>query len=134
MSRWLAARNGGGVLTSDNEGEMPVCLMEAAACGVPVTTTARQWDSELVADGVTGILTPPGSAAGEFAAALEVVLTDQGVRQRMRMCGAAARVRRFSVARQADSLLELWGRILAEVRRVTPCMQHFQLVPTSRAE
>jgi len=56
-----------GVLTSDNEG-MPVCLMEAAACGVPVVATRVGGLPELVADGVTGILTPPGGA-GEFAAA-----------------------------------------------------------------
>jgi len=59
-----------GVLSSDNEG-MPVSLMEAAACGVPVVATAVGGVPELVADGVTGLLAPKGDAVA-LAAALEL--------------------------------------------------------------
>ncbi len=94
------------VLTSENEG-MPVSLLEAAACGVPAVATAVGGIPELVEDGVTGLLTPPGDARG-LAAALERVLRDPEAAARL---GAAARRRaeeRFSLPRQVDRLLALW--------------------------
>src|SRR5439155_18192535 len=50
-----------GLLMSDQEG-MPVSLMEAAACGVPVVATAVGGVPEMVEDGVTGLLVPAGDA------------------------------------------------------------------------
>jgi glycosyltransferase involved in cell wall biosynthesis len=100
-----------GVLTSDNEG-MPVSLMEAAACGVPVAATAVGGVPELVADGATGLLVPPNDA-GALTAALERLLGEPGLRTRL---GTAARQRaekKFSVRRQVDQLLALWSEILA---------------------
>ena len=95
-----------GVLTSHSEG-MPVCLMEAAACGVPVVATAVGGVPELVQDGVTGLLTPAGDAEG-LAAALSHLLCDTNLSARM---GADARHRaeeRFSLKRQVNRLLEMW--------------------------
>src|SRR5438094_979005 len=57
---WLRAAVG--VLTSEHEG-MPVSLMEAAACGVPVVATRVGGVPELVRDGETGLLAPAGDAA-----------------------------------------------------------------------
>ena len=102
-----------GVLTSDNEG-MPVCLMEAAACGVPVVATAVGGVPELVQDGVTGILCIPGDAH-EIARALELLITDNILRGRM---GGAARLRaeeRFSVVRQVNELQRIWAQTLNRV-------------------
>jgi glycosyltransferase involved in cell wall biosynthesis len=45
------------VLTSDNEG-MPVSLIEAAMCGRAAVTTNAGSASEVVHDGVTGVVTP----------------------------------------------------------------------------
>jgi colanic acid/amylovoran biosynthesis glycosyltransferase len=98
-------------LSSDSEG-VPVSLMEAAACGVPVVATAVGGVSELVDDGITGLLVPPGDAAA-FAAALEVLLRDPALGRRL---GADARRKveaRFSLAGQVDQLLSLWSEVLA---------------------
>lgn len=100
------------VLTSENEG-MPVCLMEAAACGVPAVATAVGGVPELIEDGVTGLLAPPGDAVA-LADALGKLLGDSSLAARM---GAAARRRaevHFSVSRQVDRLLALWRELLAE--------------------
>jgi hypothetical protein len=100
-----------GVLTSENEG-MPVALMEAAACGVPVVATRVGGIPEVVEDGVTGILSPARDTS-TFANALEKLLGDSALRTRM---GAAARERakeKFSVVKQVDSLIGLWGRVLS---------------------
>jgi glycosyltransferase involved in cell wall biosynthesis len=99
-----------GVLPSDSEG-MPVCLMEAAACGVAVVATSIPGVTEMVRDGTTGLVVPPGNALA-MAAAMEKLLCDAAMRKRF---GAAARqhaVENFSVVRQADRLLALWSAIL----------------------
>jgi colanic acid/amylovoran biosynthesis glycosyltransferase len=99
-----------GILTSDNEG-MPVSLMEAAACGVPVVATAVGGLPELVQNGLTGLLVPARDAAA-LAHALEKLLMDPELRIRM---GQAARQRaeeKFSVVNQVDQLLSLWSEIL----------------------
>lgn len=96
-----------GVLSSESEG-MPVCLMEAAACGVPVVAPAVGGIPELVGDGVTGLLTRPLDATS-LADALERLLGDAALCAQF---GAAARqhaLERFSVRRQVDQLLELWS-------------------------
>lgn len=99
------------VLSSHSEG-MPVSLMEAAACGVPAVATAVGGVPELIADGETGFVVPPGDAAA-LADALARLIADPGRRARM---GEAARARataRFSVARQVDRLMEVWSRAIA---------------------
>lgn len=100
------------VLTSENEG-MPLCLMEAAACGVPAVATAVGGIPELIEDGVTGLLAGPGDAPG-LATALQRVLQD---RRWAAQLGRAARRRaeqRFALTRQVDRLLDLWAKFLHE--------------------
>ena len=99
-----------GALTSHSEG-LPVSLMEAAACGVPVVATAVGGVPELVGDGVTGLLVS-GCDPARLAVALGRLLRDDELRRQM---GTAARRRaekEFSVTRQVGRLLELWSEIL----------------------
>jgi glycosyltransferase involved in cell wall biosynthesis len=109
-----------GVLTSQNEG-MPVCLMEAAACGVPVVATSVGGIPELIENGVTGLLAPPDDAVS-FAATLELLLNDEPFRARMKIAARLRAVERFSVTRQVDSLLQLWTGILSasKTAKTTP--------------
>lgn len=98
------------VLSSESEG-MPVTLMEAGACGVPVVATAVGGVPEFIVDGVTGIVTPAGSASA-LAEALERLLGNTDMAMRM---GAAGRRRvkdQFSLSGQVDSLLDLWANVL----------------------
>ena len=102
------------VLPSESEG-MPVCLMEAAACAVPAVATAVGGTPELVVDGLTGLVVPPGDA-GALARALERLLREPALARRM---GEAARLRaeqRFSVVRQIDALLSVWEGVLSTGR------------------
>jgi glycosyltransferase involved in cell wall biosynthesis len=111
VARWWQQADVG-VLTSDNEG-MPVSLMEAAACAVPVVATAVGGVTELVEQGVTGLLAPRGDAAA-VADALVTLLRDAGLRARMSVAARQRAQERFSSTRQADLLLSLWSDLLEE--------------------
>ncbi|HYR45909.1 MAG TPA: glycosyltransferase family 4 protein [Thermoanaerobaculia bacterium] len=100
-----------GALTSVSEG-MPIALMEAAACGVPVVATAVGGVPELVADDLTGLLVRAGDVSA-LAAALERLLIEPETAQVM---GRAARHRAeefFSIQHQVDALVALWDEVLA---------------------
>ena len=103
-----------GVLTSQNEG-MPVCLMEAAACGVPVVATRVGGIPELVKDGATGLLTPPGDAAA-MARVLGKLLSNEELRQGAQAAARARAEMKFSVVRQVDELLTTWTRALDKMK------------------
>jgi glycosyltransferase involved in cell wall biosynthesis len=94
-------------LPSTTEG-LPMILLEAMAHAKPVVATPVGGTPELVVDGETGILVPPGDV-GALAEALRRLLDDPALAQRM---GKAARRRveeRFSAERMAERVLELYG-------------------------
>lgn len=66
---------------------IPVALMEAMASGIPVVASRLSGIPELVEDGVSGVLTPPGDAHA-LADTLERLWFDPALRQRL---GRAAR-------------------------------------------
>jgi glycosyltransferase involved in cell wall biosynthesis len=101
-----------GVLTSDNEG-MPVSLMEAAACGVPVVATTVGGVPELVEDGVTGLLARAGDADA-VASALARLLQHGQLRAQMSAAARRRAEQSFSVTRQVDRLLDLWSKIIGD--------------------
>ncbi len=100
------------VLTSEREG-MPVSLMEAAACGVPAVATAVGGVGELIDDGVTGLLAPPGDRKAVMAA-LERLLRDVDLAAALGRQARARAEARFSVGQQVDRLLELWNTLVRE--------------------
>lgn len=77
------------VPSSDGRREgIPVALMEAMATGVPVVASRLSGIPELVEDGVSGLLTPPGDALA-LAEALQRLWREPALRRRL---GQAARV------------------------------------------
>ncbi len=104
-----------GVLTSDNEG-MPVCLMEAAACGVPVVATDVGGVRELVKHGATGLLVRSRDASA-LASRLEQLLGNPKLRTQMGRLARARAEEQFSVARQVQKLLDLWTEVLGQSSR-----------------
>jgi colanic acid/amylovoran biosynthesis glycosyltransferase len=98
------------VLSSASEG-MPVTLMEAGACGVPVVATAVGGIPELIVDGVTGRVTPAGNAAA-LAEALEGLLGNAELAVRMGAAGRRRVEKQFSLTRQVDNLLDLWTQMV----------------------
>jgi glycosyltransferase involved in cell wall biosynthesis len=98
-------------LSSRSEG-LPLSILEAMAAGLPVVATAVGGIPELVVDGETGLLVPPGDAQA-LADALRRLLGDPSLRRRF---GDAARERAerdFSVERVRRAHVDLYERLLA---------------------
>ncbi len=98
------------VLPSHREG-LPKSLLEAAACGRPMVAADVSGSREIVKDGVTGLLVPPGDAGG-LADALERLARDPDLRRRL---GAAARdlvEREFSEEVVVAQTLELYRSLV----------------------
>ena len=92
------------VLPSFAEG-VPVVLMEAMASAKPVIATQVGGVSELVEDGISGFVVPPGDAdslTGAIAA-----LADPATRQRMGAAGRAKVLAEFDISREAARIAAL---------------------------
>jgi len=85
---------------------IPVALMEAMACGLPVVASDLSGIPELVEDGRTGILVPPGDAEA-LADALVRLAGDAGLRARMGEAGTQKVLAEFDLRANARRLLGL---------------------------
>lgn len=94
------------VLPSFAEG-VPVVLMEAMAAGLPVVTTRIAGIPELVADGDTGRLVPPGDEVA-LTAAIARLLADPDTRRAMGMRGRAKVAQDYAIQTEAQRLSHLF--------------------------
>lgn len=92
----------------------PHVVLEAMAAGLPVISTPVGAIPEMVDDGVTGLLVPPGDA-GALRAAIERC-ADPAVRARLGDAGHARARERFDATVNARRVLD----VLAEVARDGP--------------
>ena len=85
--------------------------LEAMALSKPVVGTNAGGLPEVVADGVTGVLVPPGDAQA-LADAMERVLTDAQLAERLGRAGAARVRESFHIDRTAALSQDIYGRLL----------------------
>jgi glycosyltransferase involved in cell wall biosynthesis len=98
-------------LPSSTEG-MSIALLEAMAAACPIVVTAVGGNTELIQHEVTGLVVPPDNATA-LRAAIERLLIDRTLANRL---GAAAREvarQRYSVAVMSQRYEELWRRLAA---------------------
>jgi sugar transferase (PEP-CTERM/EpsH1 system associated) len=112
-------------LSSIAEGT-PVTMLEAMASGLPVVSTAVGGIPDLVQDGVSGTLVPPGDAQ-RLAAALATYVLDA---ERARSHGAAGRARieqQYSVAAMLAHYVALYDGLrktkTPNREAITPCAE-----------
>jgi len=97
-------------LSSFAEG-VPIVLMEAMAFGLPVVAPRIMGISELVDEGVNGVLVRPGRA-DELASALEKLIRDPNLRVRMGRAGREKVEEQFNLARSAEQLRDIFAERL----------------------
>jgi glycosyltransferase involved in cell wall biosynthesis len=93
-------------LPSSVEG-LPLVVLEAMAQSRPVVATAVGGTPELVLDGETGLLVPPGDA-GALARALGTVLRDPELARRLGEAGRRRVLASFSLSAMTDRVLGLY--------------------------
>ncbi len=95
------------VLPSHFEG-LPMSVIEAMLCGLPVVATAIRGPREQVRHGVTGLLVPAGDDAA-LAAALTTLVQDAALRQRMGAVGLRLAVKEHDEARVVARTIQTLG-------------------------
>ena len=97
------------VVPSLSEG-MPLVPMEAMALGKPVVATRVGGTPEVVLDGETGLLVPPGDGAA-LALAIDTLLRDDEARRRMGSAGRERADRHFSTETLVARYVELFTKV-----------------------
>jgi glycosyltransferase involved in cell wall biosynthesis len=98
-------------LTSFSEG-LSITLLESMRCGLPVVATRVGGNPEVVIDGETGYLVPPGDVSA-FATRAVMLLLDQGLRKRMGEEGRRRVERHFLLRDVAKRYEEVYEGLLS---------------------
>ena len=94
------------VLSSNEEGQ-GIVVVEAMASGLPIVATSCVGPSELVTDGLEGLLTPVGSVEG-LADAIVRITSDPGLRRRLSHAARCRAVREFSLHQAGAQLCGIY--------------------------
>ncbi len=89
-----------------------VVVLEAMTCGRPVIASRSGGLAEIVVDGETGLLVPPGDATA-LATALRDLLTDQDLRQKMGLAGKC-RAEEFRASAIVPRVEEVYRSVLTK--------------------
>ncbi|WP_288117930.1 glycosyltransferase family 4 protein [Thiomonas sp.] len=102
------------VQPSHQEG-LPNAVLEAMAAGLPVAATRISGHEDIIVEGDTGLLVPPGDPAA-LAGALQRLLDDAALREHLGRRGAAYVATHFAIPVVLARLLELYARPHSPVR------------------
>lgn len=107
------------VCTSTSEA-FSLVVAEAMACGKPVVATNVGGIPEVMSDGKTGFLVPPGDPDA-VAEAAEPLLQDQTLRRLMGDCGRRRVQSEFSLERMITTHEKLYHELLEQKGRLSSC-------------
>lgn len=105
VADWLAVADIG-VLPSFYEG-LPLTAVETLAAGLPLVATAVDGTPEVVLDGKTGLLVPPGDPAA-MAGAIRQLVRQSELRQKLAKAGREWVFQRFTIERQVEQTSNLY--------------------------
>lgn len=100
------------VLSSATEG-LPMTIIEAMACGLPVVATRVGGVPELVVSGANGLLVPPEDTEA-LAGALRKLIENAQLRRTMGAAGRKLAVEQFDIRQTARQHEQLFTRLLQQ--------------------
>jgi len=108
VHQWFAA---GDIFVCASQWEEPLARVhyEAMAAGLPIVTTARGGNPEVVAGKGNGVVVENAEDPQAFAAALSQMLSDKARREKMGRAGRTLAEQRFGWDRVAADILSVWG-------------------------
>ena len=95
---------------------LPVGVLEAMACGVPVVATSVGGIPDVIEDRVNGLLVEPGQPDA-LARAIVTILTDDALRSRLREAARSDVRKRFSTESVIKDLGTLYRELGIQVHR-----------------
>jgi glycosyltransferase involved in cell wall biosynthesis len=119
--RWMRAADGF-VLSSRYEG-LPMVLLEAGACGVPVVATDVPGTREVVVDGQTGWLAPAGDAPKLAMTMKKLMSMRPDERRAMEERARRHVTEHFSL----EAVLDRWERLYADLLERKKAARHIRL-------
>jgi glycosyltransferase involved in cell wall biosynthesis len=108
----------------DDEGQsegLPIALLEAAACGLPLVATAVAGIPDIVVDGVTGIIVPQRDPAA-LAAAIGRLLADPELRRRLGRAARELAEREFGREVSGQRMVEAFAAAVGEPHPLPPLL------------
>lgn len=95
------------VFMSHQEG-LPVALMEAMACGLPAVCSNIRGNTDLIEDGVTGLLA--NNTPEEVAQSISKMKSDTALRNRV-ASAALQKIRQFDLSSVEDEMTKIYGGV-----------------------
>lgn len=89
---------------------LPVALMEAMACGLPVVASSIRGNTDLIDPGEGGYLVRPDDADG-FAGGIRAILSDRALSERMKRHNLE-KVRSFSLEAVTEQMAQLYKGVV----------------------
>jgi glycosyltransferase involved in cell wall biosynthesis len=89
-----------------------ISALEAMACGIPVVASNVGGLKEIIVDGVTGFLVPPGDARA-LAETIWLLTTDAALRASMGNAARARVIEHFNLERESHAIRTVYERLLA---------------------
>jgi glycosyltransferase involved in cell wall biosynthesis len=96
-----------------NRDGLPVVLMEAMSCGLPVVTTRMTGTTDLVEDGITGVLVPEKDV-GALVASLEGLMANENRRNELGQSGRRKVMREFRIQETTQQLAQVFLQVYHE--------------------
>lgn len=92
------------VFMSHQEG-LPVALMEAMACGLPAVCSNIRGNTDLIEDGITGLIS--NNTPEELAEAITKMRSDSALRDRL-VSAALKKIKRFDLSSVEDEMTKIY--------------------------
>ncbi len=101
--------------SNHDEDGLPAVFVEAQAAGLPVVAYSRGGNAEVIRDGESGLLAPPGDV-GALARAISALLADEALWRKIQLAGRRNVAGRFNLTSQTAKLEAFYDEMVARPR------------------